>query len=71
MKQVEVMYVVAQHQPATAKEVNNVLAPDGDVKQASGILTKLYRDGLLIRREVENGKTGGNPYEYALKPLDE
>jgi predicted transcriptional regulator len=64
MKEAEVVWALAQIQPATAKEISNFL--DTDAGSHNSTVLRVYRQGLAMRRKREAEGYGPSPYEYAL-----
>jgi hypothetical protein len=69
MKEAEVVYALAHIAPATPNEIADFMSVDSNV---SGTVTNVWRDGLLVRRTRRRpDKMGSDPYEYALRPVEE
>jgi len=72
MKESEAVWAVATLGTATAKEVAEVVTGDESARshQATSLLTKLYRRGLLVRRKRRGVTSGKDPFEYAIASPD-
>jgi len=65
-----VLHIVATaEEPLTASDIGDMI--DKDPLNVSQMLTTLYRDGFVWRREINQGWGGGKTFEYTLAPREE
>lgn len=68
MKQVELLHIVANRQPATVDEI--IDGHESAKSTVQGVVTELWRQGYLVRRRRDTKEHGANPYEYAVSELE-